>query len=153
MKKITDYNTELDLNYNRMLYVSIGYLIFMLIATVVLGMYIVDIGKPLNYAVIWVPAPVWPFWVIYIRQQVVISMYLKDRNPDLYDKHKIKSYYMRGYGDLVNVSAKVPKREQAEITDVRVVKLINNYRLARVVVSICGILLMLLIILKEYMLF
>jgi len=151
MKKITDYNKELDVHYERMQFLSKNYVVFQIGLTIliVLGLFFLKDAR--GYIAIPFVLSYWVFIFIHTKIQTVITLYLKDRNVAIYNNYASPLGFVRGYYPLRKVTLiKLSKNDLNEIKDLRIAQLIRNVRLSFKVLIICQTIVIPLIFIMAY---
>ncbi len=91
------------------------------------------------------------YTLIHNKIQIIVCMYLREKNIDIYDKYKSNWKGIRGYYPLASINLfKLNKKDLSEITDNRIIQLIYAKRKAYCVGSAFGFLLVGLMIAKMY---
>ena len=106
MKKITDYNAELDLNFKKMHSRSKRYTPFQLALFITSVIIIFFFRSPHNdfFYSASILLSIWIYLFIHIKIRTIICLYLRDKNTYIYDKFKPYWSYVRGYYPLANIN-------------------------------------------------
>ncbi len=153
MKKITDYNAQLDLHFESMLKSSKIYVVLQEVLFVVMLFYyscFFQFDKS-GISSICIPLSFISFVFIHVKIQTIICLYLRDRNTYIYDKYKTYWSYVRGYYPLSNINLfRLTKNDLSEIKDERIVILIQAKRKAFLICISCVVILLFLLIGKSF---
>lgn len=147
MKKITDYNAELDLHFEKIFSRSKRFNIFQIvlfIPSVILILFFWPLDKGFISSVC-ILLPIGVYLFIHTKIQAIICLYLRDKNTYIYDKYKPYWSYVRGYYPLANINLfDLNKKDLGDIKDGRIITLIQAKRKATLVCFSCCIILILL---------
>lgn len=132
-RKITDYKLELDLHYGTMMSLSKKYVqiqAFLLILMIPFFLFFFKFDKS-GFSGISILLPFWSYIFIFTKIQAIISMYLRDRNIEIYNKYNNHWDYIRGYYPLASINLrKLNDEDLSKITDERIIQLIYAKRKA-----------------------
>jgi hypothetical protein len=152
-QKVTDYKEELNSSGEKMISYADKYVTVQIVLDVIVILCLLFIRKPIQITFMSVPLSWWLFVFTYSRMQIILSMYLKDMNKDIYSNHETMFNSIRGYYPLaaVNVS-RLSNEDLSKVKDERIYRMVNSMRRAKKTLKISLVILLSFIILKSFQL-